>query len=328
MPIVVKENAVAAENMRQVLQILSSRVVRAVFSLALIGWLSYQIGTSQIIAEASKLRWQTLCLVTLLLAATNILIITPRWAAILAALGFKIGSTALLGSVFLGFLFNQVLPTAVGGDLLRVWRVRELGVPLATAIHSVLLDRMSGIFVVFVGTIVLLPFARVSILPVEALFVFAIGIPAACIIGVAIWMMSRVAWVWIGRLWSAARGLLASLSAVAHQPWALMNVLFLSVVGQCIVVATIALLATELNVHVSIVDYAVVSFTATLAASVPISLAGWGVREGAIVLLFQQYGVPAETAFAISLLFGTSLMLAALPGALLLLKRPTSGQNT
>ena len=62
-----------------------------------------------------------------------------------------------------------------------------------------------------------------------------------------------------------------------------------------------------------------ISFGAMLAAAIPISLAGWGVREGALVFLFGLYGVPAGTAFAISILFGACLVIASAPGILVLI---------
>jgi uncharacterized protein (TIRG00374 family) len=133
--------------------------IRTALSGLLIGGLIYHIGSSAIIDEMQSVRWQILALVIALLAG-HVLIVTPRWASILRALGYRISSFTLVGSVFLGFLFNQLLPTAVGGDVIRAWRARQLGVPWSVAIHSVLFDRASAVLVVFVGASLLLPFAE------------------------------------------------------------------------------------------------------------------------------------------------------------------------
>ena len=93
----------------------------------------------------------------------------------------------------------------------------------------------------------------------------------------------------------------------------------LSVIGQFIAAGAIGLLAHELQIQVSPLDAVVVTFGAMLAATIPISIAGWGVREGALVFLFGLYGVPAQSAFAVSILFGFCLILASAPGALVLL---------
>jgi hypothetical protein len=77
----------------------------------------------------------------------------------------------------------------------------------------------------------------------------------------------------------------------------------------------------------------------TLLQLVPISLAGWGVREAALVVALGWFGVPAEAALAISVLVGLCLILVGLPGGLIWLadwdiapsprpKRPTpSGRS-
>ena len=49
---------------------------------------------------------------------------------------------------------------------------------------------------------------------------------------------------------------------------------------------------------------------------VPVSIAGWGVREGAMVVAFGFINVPAGAAFAVSVLFGLTLAAASLPGSL------------
>ena len=54
-----------------------------------------------------------------------------------------------------------------------------------------------------------------------------------------------------------------------------------------------------------------------LITVVPVSIAGWGVREGAMVVAFGFIQVPASAAFALSVLFGLTLAVSSLPGSLL-----------
>jgi uncharacterized membrane protein YbhN (UPF0104 family) len=56
---------------------------------------------------------------------------------------------------------------------------------------------------------------------------------------------------------------------------------------------------------------------AFLVATAPISVAGWGLREGAFVVAFGLFGVPAEAALAISVTIGVAVLAAYLPGAVL-----------
>jgi uncharacterized protein (TIRG00374 family) len=74
------------------------------------------------------------------------LIIALRWHAILSAETPSPGPSALLKIVLVGLFFNQLLPAGVGGDAVRAWRCRKLGMSLGAAIRSILLDRPAGIW--------------------------------------------------------------------------------------------------------------------------------------------------------------------------------------
>jgi len=54
-----------------------------------------------------------------------------------------------------------------------------------------------------------------------------------------------------------------------------------------------------------------------LAMTLPISIAGWGVREGAMIVTLGLVGVPQESALVLSILFGLGTMIAAFPGGII-----------
>jgi uncharacterized membrane protein YbhN (UPF0104 family) len=78
------------------------------------------------------------------------------------------------------------------------------------------------------------------------------------------------------------------------------------------------LLGRALGIDVTLRDLAIVMPVVTLATTLPISLGGWGVREGAMVLLLGPLGVPAAAALSLSLLFGAFGMVSGLPGLIVL----------
>jgi len=53
-----------------------------------------------------------------------------------------------------------------------------------------------------------------------------------------------------------------------------------------------------------------------LILTIPISIGGWGVREGAMVTAFALVGVPGEGALVLSLLFGVIGLVVSLPGGI------------
>jgi uncharacterized protein (TIRG00374 family) len=125
----------------------------------------------------------------------------------------------------------------------------------------------------------------------------------------------------IGRLQRILADLSGSVAALLKHPPETFGVLAYATVGQMIVVAAIYLLANEVGVHLPLVDVALVAFGAMLASAIPISVAGWGVREGALIVLFGAHGVPADKTFTISVLFGACMVVASLPGAFALARQ-------
>ena len=58
-----------------------------------------------------------------------------------------------------------------------------------------------------------------------------------------------------------------------------------------------------------------------LAMAIPLSIAGWGVREGAAALVWQATRLDPAQGVAISISYGVVILLSSLPGALMLLRR-------
>ena len=98
---------------------------------------------AQMMAHAAPL----LLIAALVALLTGNLIVALRWHLILSAEAPSPGPGALVKLVLVGLFFNQVLPTGVGGDAVRAWRCRKLGIDLGAAIRSILLDRFCGYLV-------------------------------------------------------------------------------------------------------------------------------------------------------------------------------------
>jgi uncharacterized membrane protein YbhN (UPF0104 family) len=73
-----------------------------------------------------------------------------HWHIVLAAETTSPGPWTSLKIVLVGLFFNQVLPPGVGGDAVRAWRCHKLGIGPGAAIRSLILDRVSGYFVLVV----------------------------------------------------------------------------------------------------------------------------------------------------------------------------------
>jgi uncharacterized membrane protein YbhN (UPF0104 family) len=241
-----------------------------------------------------------------------------RWRVILAAEGPSPGLGSLTKLLFVGLFFNQVLPTGVGGDAVRAWRCRRLGIALGTAVRSVLLDRVSGYLVMVVIYAASLPMLLRIFPDTQERFGLIVVFGAAFLGLLGFPFMDRLP----ARLLRLPMiGALADLSRetrrlVTH-PGRCAAVLGLSIIAVGLAVLACMLVGDSLGVPLSFATWLLVVPPVSLIQLMPISLAGWGVREAGMVVLLSGFGVPAEAALAISILMGLTLIVIGLPGGLI-----------
>ncbi|MCH8237952.1 MAG: flippase-like domain-containing protein [Proteobacteria bacterium] len=87
------------------------------------------------------------------------------------------------------------------------------------------------------------------------------------------------------------------------------------------------LLSLGLGLEIGLIDFLVLFHLVILVTTIPISIAGWGVRETAMVGLFGLIGVPAEGALVLSVLFGLIGIAVALPGGAVWLASRDRGET-
>ncbi len=244
---------------------------------------------------------------------------TLRWRLVMAALDVAIGFTKAWAILMIGIFFNQSLPSTIGGDVARIWRVHCEGHGLGKSANVVLVDRVMAL----VGLLVLVGPA----LPI----VYAMGQgPGAGAIVLS--MAAAVALVTLGMgLFFAAPGLpallgrwrplraLAELTCDARRlvanPGRTLIVTGIAVVVHTLSASAVYVLALGFDIDVTWLECLALVPTVILVMVLPISIAGWGLREGAMVSAFALVGVSVEDALVLSLGFGFATVVVGLPGA-------------
>jgi uncharacterized membrane protein YbhN (UPF0104 family) len=246
------------------------------------------------------------------------LLVAFRWHVILAAETKSPGPSTLLKIVFVGLFFNQVLPTGVGGDAVRAWRCSRVGIGVGAAISSILLDRACGYLVLLVLYVLGLP-GLLKILPDPQQ---RGAVLAVLVIG----LLGLVALVSLDRLPRPILRLrlmtpFAELSRASRRlftdPGRCGAALGFSIITIALSVFALKLVGDAVGSPLPLGSWMMIVPPVTLLQLVPISLAGWGVREAALVVALGWFGVRAEAALAISVLVGLCLILVGLPGGLI-----------
>ena len=292
-------------------------LIKITLSAAMVAIVVHAFDVKGVAAHFMKVDVGTLVLVVAI-ALGIALLHTLRWMAVIDATGHRLTFKTALRLVLIGHFFNQALPSSVGGDAMRVWCAYRAGLVLSIAVKTVVVDRLLSL--------------------VSLLVLAAIGLPwllDVVIDPVARWALSSVvlaglagaaAFLALAKLprfalrWRAVRALVdvAKLSrkVLSHLRYAVpvVGLSIMSFLGFAVIVYAIA---RAMQIDVTVRDCVLLVPPVILVTVIPVSIAGWGLREGAMVVAFGFINVPAGAAFAMSVLFGLTLAVASLPGSLL-----------
>jgi uncharacterized membrane protein YbhN (UPF0104 family) len=90
------------------------------------------------------------------------------------------------------------------------------------------------------------------------------------------------------------------------------QVVLTSLVIQLTTLFVMTLIARAIGIDIDLILLIGIMAASLLASRLPISIAGWGIREGLSVSLFGAFGVSAEPALAASILYGLTELAAAM----------------
>jgi uncharacterized membrane protein YbhN (UPF0104 family) len=220
---------------------------------------------------------------------------------------------------------NNVLPGAIlGGDAWRALQLKRRGATLGDATLSVLIDRLAGLWVVGVfGALGWGLLGREAHLTPWAAWLYGLVL-VAVIVGMPLVLLitSRLLdQTWIPTFLKQGLAPLRSRREILLQAWR--RALWPSVPVQALAILTFGLCLRAASVHLDALTLMMSSGFVFMSLAIPISLAGWGVREAAAVVILAGAGIPAESAAVGAALYGlaaTAQALLALP--LFLLSRP------
>lgn len=252
----------------------------------------------------------------LLLSVPQVALSAWRWRYTAARLGAPLGRRQAYAEYYFATFLNQVLPGGVAGDAARAWRhARELESGHA-AWQAVVIERASGQFVLLLCALA----ALAASVPLQSALARAID--------------GRAGWI-IGALLAGALGVAVLLRRRAQPGGRIAAVLGRSLLARDVwpvqLVASAGVVLSYITIYICCARMIGVTLpTAELwplvpwvlfAMAIPLSVAGWGVREGAAALIWAAAGLDPAQGVAISVTYGLVVLLSSLPGALVLLRQ-------
>ena len=292
---------------------------RWLFTTLLIGLVVWLVDGSELWRELGRIS-PIILLPAFALTVLQVALSAWRWQYTVERLGLSLPLGVAIREYYLATFLNQVLPGGVLGDVNRAWRHGSEAGERLSALHGVAIERLSGQLVLAL------------VVAVSIIWLFQTGQFAPKPIENGLWLVSGILCVALA-LWLALRsGILKGvLERLADYLRHLRQDLFKSLLRWPVlpvqVGSSLLVLASYLGVFLCLAWGAgylhsleaaavIVALGSILLLSMvfPLTVAGWGIREGAAAVLWPMVGLPAEQGVALSVGYGALVLASSLPG--------------
>lgn len=291
-----------------------STLLKAAVTIVGLGIVLSQIDLRNVSETLLSAQWGWLG-ITFGLILLSLVIRAVRWFFLLEGLGVTLSLGRLVALYYVGNFFNAFLPTSFGGDVMRVVEVTR-DVPTEVAAGTVIVDRLTGLLMLFVMALLSLPFRPEDFPP--GLLALVIAVSVIGLLGGIVLLDGRLI-LRIGRFLPAVlsptgTGPVAKiLSAVNAVGWrAILKALGMSLVFNAVLVLWWWTAARALEFDIPFTHFLLVVPILSISLLIP-SIGGLGPREAVAPTLFASQ-IADDSAVALSLLVFFLQRLSGLPG--------------
>jgi len=279
-------------------------LVNAAVSIVLIAVIIMLTGVDRITVQLAGLALPVFVL-AVLLEQLGVALSAKKWQMLLAAKREQVPFLQAWKYYYIGTFFNAFLPTSVGGDVVKAHvfskqlRRREEGYA------SVVMDRLTGLIaVVAIGSLALLagwplvdPTARLLALPILALPFLAL-----LVLFFTDWTDRLLQLSFLQRFHRVQQfvhDVYKALRAYRSHRRVLLPVMALSLCYHLLLILVNVTLAWALGLTIAVSYFFVFIPVAEILVFLPVTVQGFGVREGTYVTLFSSVGVGSAAAFSL-----------------------------
>lgn len=277
-----------------------------------------QVGINEVVNTLAGMNLLLVIIAVLLSQIPHLLIPILRWREILNKLNEKISTKELTKYAIIGYTFSLITPSKAG-DFLRAWYLKKEKVPLWKGITSILLDRASEIIMLSIISAVGLVFITDLPLIIQIL-------PVIIVTAFIILLNERIT----RKIISPFKNLLKKLTkkesfeemyetiiAFIKDKKEIIKILLITSTEFIIFFVQIKIVFLATGLEVPIIYIMAFTSISALSTLIPITLSGYGVREGVAIFLFSSIGIPASTTLAVYLIgVFISQTITAIPGVI------------
>jgi len=280
--------------------------IKILVSLALLYLALRKVNLTELASRINNLASLGWIVVAITVTFLQIFVGVLRWREISAECGAPLGLGQAMRFNLIGTFFNQTLPSSIGGDAVRLWLVARGGAGWRAATYSIFVDRAIGLIALAVIIVASLPWSYKLISDPYGRSALLLVDLAALAGGAGFLLLGVLPWPWLKHWWGTHH--LHACAVIANR------VIFNKRTGP-----RLAVFSLLVHVLAVVIAWCVVQSIAApvafgqifqlippvmLITMLPISIAGWGVREATMGLAFGYAGLATIEGVNISLLYG------------------------
>jgi len=265
----------------------------------------------KIVANFGELNWTPL-LLSLALYPLFVAVKAWRWNLLMRELGMRAPPLGYSMILYMIGLFLGGATPGQSGDFIKAWYLRERGQPLASALFSILLDRLFDFLIMAILSLLgLVAFLHLFPAPLQAPIQLAtIGFAALIILMIPAlmarrprdWLMNTTLRLAPRRVRPAIERWRGQFAGLNMRPALLANLMLATLCSATVTMARLWLLFRALAITIPIL--ALVSSMALIAIlqALPISFSGLGIRDAILIAVLGSYGYGSDKALSLSAL--------------------------
>lgn len=271
------------------------RLVGTLLAIGLIVILGREEGWNDVFLALKKISPGQI-LLALLSTLISRLFVISRWYILLRSGGVKISFSRTTALTFTGLFASNFLPTTIGGDVVRLTGVMQMGYDRAVSLASLAADRLTGM----IGMLFTLPF---GLIPAWGSLGYGASHPLAFS-------------VFFNRVWDFIKRTVQTFSIWLKRPWSLLAALACAWGNMFFIFLTLDILINGLGGRVDFWLIAGLWSLAYFVTLIPVSINGYGVQELSLTFLFSAVaGLGTATSLTVAVLIRLLYLVASLPGA-------------
>ena len=218
-------------------------------------------------------------------------------------------------NIAIGILYNQVLPSTIGGDSVRFLNMKELKYNTKNSIKSIIIDRVYGLLslciICGISSLVVISFEFNS-----RFLLFTQLISFCSIISFLFfpYFLKKYFYSFFKKI-----KILEILDDLyfRNNNKTIFKVLFISLLIHLLVSIVGFLILRSLDINIDHWPFIWLFLSSLLISTIPISIGGWGLREGVFVMSMGLIGINTETSIAISFIYAFETSIIGLIGGIL-----------